>query len=455
MSASHSLSRSAAWTTALRAAGVVMGAAALAVLTGCDSLVWLFLAIKGASLSTVLVRRCGLPQPSRDCAGDRLAVFQAGCIALTVFGLGFLCVETGSVSLSEMQATLRSQAASGDVSLQAGAAAVAGAVLIAAGLAGLACAAWLSWEHAEVAARVTPLTAAWASLVPALAAVLAMQRLFPLLAIWNPTTIIVLTAAALLMTGGACLATLLQSHLRATLAWALSAQVGIWTAALAVACWEAAHPRWAVSTASGLPGGATAFWLCLICDAAAFAGLWLVLAHLSDRNDALRHRDELSGLLAQHPVAGGVVVICLLSLCGVPPLAGFWSRLWLFASMFGPRQASSLTGLYEPHFGFLMLAAVCAAALLVLCGVYLKLVQVVVLEPSLGRIRSRPGVLRLAGAAAPAVLLIAAGVWPSGLLEMTTPDAPPEPHATPHAPRPDDETRTLDARPEVSASLTL
>ena len=42
--------------------------------------------------------------------------------------------------------------------------------------------------------------------------------------------------------------------------------------------------------------------------------------------------DELAGLGRTRPAAAAVLAVCLLSLTGVPPLAGFWGKLLVFGS---------------------------------------------------------------------------------------------------------------------------
>ena len=42
--------------------------------------------------------------------------------------------------------------------------------------------------------------------------------------------------------------------------------------------------------------------------------------------------DELSGLGSSRPSIAAVLSVCLLSLTGLPPLAGFWGKLLIFGS---------------------------------------------------------------------------------------------------------------------------
>jgi NADH-quinone oxidoreductase subunit N len=44
--------------------------------------------------------------------------------------------------------------------------------------------------------------------------------------------------------------------------------------------------------------------------------------------------DDLSGLARTHPLFALAMTLCLFSLAGVPPLAGFWGKFYIFASAF-------------------------------------------------------------------------------------------------------------------------
>ena len=56
---------------------------------------------------------------------------------------------------------------------------------------------------------------------------------------------------------------------------------------------------------------------------------WPILG--SSRRD-VNDVDELSGLARSQPVIAGAIAVFMFSLAGLPPLAGFWGKLSLFAS---------------------------------------------------------------------------------------------------------------------------
>jgi NADH-quinone oxidoreductase subunit N len=85
--------------------------------------------------------------------------------------------------------------------------------------------------------------------------------------------------------------------------------------------------------------------------------------------------DDLAGLGATRPLPALAMAICLLSLSGVPPLAGFWGKLEIFASAFA---AST-----DEDFGvFLMLAVIGVLNAAVGAYYYLRIVVTMYLRPA-------------------------------------------------------------------------
>ena len=77
--------------------------------------------------------------------------------------------------------------------------------------------------------------------------------------------------------------------------------------------------------------------------------------------------DDLSGLGWSHPWAALGLSVCLLSLAGIPPLAGFWGKFQLFSSLLvaGDRMDSSsfvllaVIGMLSAAAGAVLLSADC------------------------------------------------------------------------------------------------
>lgn len=190
--------------------------------------------------------------------------------------------------------------------------AIAGVALVLVGLLfKLGAAPGHSWVP-DVAEGAPVPAAAFLTTVPKIAAAVALMRfvgLVPEEAM--PVRTLVAIAAAATMTLGN-LSALWQSDLRRLLGWSSVSQSGY--ALMAVA-------------AAGRAGDAEAALIGFVgvyavANLAAFA----VVAHLRGRTRIADHR----GLWRRAPMAAAVLVLCLLSFAGIPPLAGFLGKLVLF-----------------------------------------------------------------------------------------------------------------------------
>ncbi len=166
----------------------------------------------------------------------------------------------------------------------------------------------------DVAEGAPAPSVAFLTVAPKIGAAIALARLlalFPPEAIaWRPLVAVI--AAATMTLGN--LAALWQSDLRRLLGWSSVSQSGYALMAVAV---TGATP-WA------LP--ALVFFLAgyAVANLAAFA----VVTQLRGRTQI----DHYRGLGAAHPWAAAVLALALLSLVGIPPLAGFVGKLTLFVA---------------------------------------------------------------------------------------------------------------------------
>jgi NADH-quinone oxidoreductase subunit N len=59
-----------------------------------------------------------------------------------------------------------------------------------------------------------------------------------------------------------------------------------------------------------------------------------VMTHLAGENDADQELDHYANLAKEHPFLGAVLAIGLGSLAGIPPLAGFIGKLFIFVAAY-------------------------------------------------------------------------------------------------------------------------
>ena len=125
----------------------------------------------------------------------------------------------------------------------------------------------------------------------------------------------------LTMTFGNVMA-LWQDDLRRLLAYSSIANAGYMLLALAVA----------LATGGGATAwdgvAAVAFYLAVY--SVATIGAFAAFEHLGRPDRSLDGVDELAGLGSTKPPAAAVLAVCLFSLTGIPPLAGFWGKFLVF-----------------------------------------------------------------------------------------------------------------------------
>ena len=78
-------------------------------------------------------------------------------------------------------------------------------------------------------------------------------------------------------------------------------------------------------------------------------GAFGVITSLRHRNVIGDELDDLNGLYARAPVEAVLMLLFLLSLAGIPPLAGFWGKYFIFLSLIetGHYALASLGVLYS------------------------------------------------------------------------------------------------------------
>jgi NADH-quinone oxidoreductase subunit N len=192
--------------------------------------------------------------------------------------------------------------------------------------------------------------AAFLTVVPKIGAAVALARLVDLV---PPDTLAVRPLVAILavatMTLGN-LAALWQEDLRRMLGWSSVSQSG--------------YALMAVCTVGLDPFAVPALLFFLLGYAAANLAAFAVVAHLRGLTD----RGDYAGLALARPAAATTLIVAMLSLVGIPPLAGFVGKLTLFLA--------TLEG------GYAWLAAAAVANTIVSLFYYLRFVGPVVFSPA-------------------------------------------------------------------------
>jgi len=206
---------------------------------------------------------------------------------------------------------------------------------------------------------------------------------------WAP--LVAVLAAASLLVGN--LAALAQSNVRRLLAYSAIAHAGVLLLGVIAAGRLGAAPLFYYAATYGL----------------ATVGAFGVLAVVETTGPAQKLTD-LAGLYRRSPLLAGCLAVFVLSLAGIPPLAGFFGKFAVFA-------AALRLGTLGGPLGWLAFAAIALSA--VALYYYLQILKQALVAPppeKAGRIRPPlPAALALVTAAAALVVL---GVMPSLLLGL-------------------------------------
>lgn len=205
--------------------------------------------------------------------------------------------------------------------------------------------------------------------------------------------------AVLTMTYGNLLA-LWQQNLRRLMAYSSIAHAGYMLVALAVgmAAAGAESSRW-----DGI--AALVFYLCVY--AVATLGIFAALTCVGRDGGDADHIDELAGLAKTRPVLAAALAVCLFSLAGVPPLAGFWGKLVVFAGALDVRTIGQNNGIHQ---WFVALAVIGMINAAVAAAYYLRVVSAMYFRLPLGAAPRRRFQTASLAAVVCAVVVVAIGV---------------------------------------------
>jgi NADH-quinone oxidoreductase subunit N len=207
---------------------------------------------------------------------------------------------------------------------------------------------------------------------------------------WSDYVFVFWTLALLTMVVGNITA-LAQSQVKRLLAYSSIAQMGyLFMTLLAVK-----------------QGGVLAIIFYLTVYALMDLGAFGTLATLSEEGEDLDALEDFRGLAYHHPWRSALLTVCLVSLAGLPPTAGFMGKFILFRAVL---QAN-----------FVILALIGIATVIVSIYFYFRIIVALFMQPMERKIAAPDLDLssRIAGIAV-LVLIIWLGLFPSALLSIIT-----------------------------------
>ena len=373
---------------------------------GATDLVWLFLALELTSLPTYVMIAVTRDRGVAHEAAVKYFFLGALSAATFLYGFAFIYGATGFTTFAEIRAAVGTDAATGLANPSP--LLMLGVVLSVLGLLFKVAAVPMHVYTADVYQGAATAVTAFLAVVPKVAGFAALILVLDLLGLDRlPTGVVYLLAAVgvLTMTLGNVLA-IVQTNLKRGLAYSSIANSGYMMLGLLAGLGRPGE---------ALGNGPAAVLFYLLAYGLGSIGAFAVLACLSTARaertadaavsgaaDDLEY-DDLARLWWRNPTLGGVLLVSMLSLVGLPPLAGFLGKLYLIGGVF--------------QSGFTGLVVVLVVNSAISAGYYLRIAMVTFFGEARGepaRVDTgRYGGVRVAGALVAGVMALALGGLPA------------------------------------------
>jgi NADH-quinone oxidoreductase subunit N len=351
---------------------------AIVLLAGAINLIMLFLAFALLDITAYLLAGYLHDEHGSTEAAIKYLLYGATLAAVMLYGMSWLYGLTGSTDLEGIAATL------GQSENTLRPAVLPALILVTAGLAFKTSAVPFHQWAPDVYEGVSTPVAAFLSVGPTIGGLAVILRVLLTMLPTVPGNLaldwrtLLMAISALTMTIGN-LGALGQKSVKRLLAYSSIAQIG--------------YPLIGAVTAS--PQGATAALLYLIAYVLSNLGVFATVSIITNQtgSDAIH---DYAGLHEQAPATALVLTICLLSLGGVPPTAGFIAKLFLFSAAIEK--------------GLLWLAVIGVVNSVISLACYWKVIRALYLSPTLAQANEPM--------TPPLTLAIASGVAVTGVLGM-------------------------------------
>lgn len=371
---------------------LLFAALGISLTAGAANLVMLYVGVELLSITSYVLAGLLRDEPRSNEAAIKYFIYGAVASAIMVYGASFLLGLTGTLEFRGIATSLAAQGSGAGTRWIA----LPAIVLILAGLGfKIAAVPFHQWSPDVYEGAPTPVTA-FLSVGPKAAGFAVMMRLFlvalpSLRADW---TVLLAVLAVLTMTVGNLVA-LAQTHMKRLLAYSSIAQAGYMLIGLA-----ALQARGTSTGITGETDGILALLVYLVAYLLTNIGAFAVVQAVEEAtgSDALT---SYTGLVRRAPLLASALVFYFLSLVGIPPMACFLGKLFIFS-------AAMQSGLY-------WLAAVGVVNSVISLAYYFGVVRRMFFVPAAGEEAG----LRCADSLRAAVLVTWAGTL--GLIAVATP----------------------------------
>jgi NADH-quinone oxidoreductase subunit N len=318
----------------------------------------LFFAIELVSVPTYVLIALSRDDPRASESAIKYFFLGALSAAILVFGLVFLYGASGTTTIHRLTGTTVTSALSTGIPF--GSTATIGLLLVFAGLAFKIAAVPFHVYAADVYEGAASPVTGLLGFVPKFAGFLALIKVFAAIGWTLPTELywLIWIVAAATMTIGNTLA-LLQKNVKRMLAYSSVAHTGYMLVALLVG---------PVAGQGPLRDGVAALLFYITVYGVMNLGAFALLGAFRIGHRDAETLDDIAGIARRAPVAAFALAVCVFSLMGFPPTAGFLAKVYIFSSAF------SLPGSHPMQHALIVLAVIGVINSAIAAAYYLRIV---------------------------------------------------------------------------------
>jgi len=385
--------------------------AGLMLVAVAQELVLLFVGLELISIPTYVLLFLGRRDGPAQEAGAKYFYLSILSSALLLFGFSYLYGVAGSTHLNALKAALADPETAGKMAWFA----KIGVALVFLGLGFRLTVVPLQFYAPDVYQGTSHPNAGFLATLPKLAGIAGLVRIvgavLPSAALQHLAWQLCVVLALATMTYGNILA-LWQDQLRRMMAYSSIAHGGYLLIGLAVGF---------ASSAAGGSVWVDGFSACLLYSAVyvlGTLGVFAALAYLGRRGQEVERIDEIAGLAKSFPGVAAAMALCLFSLTGIPPLAGFWGKFALFSG------AISVDVPAPGRTWFIVLAVVGVLNAAISAGYYLRVIAALYFRPALSKPAGQGTFGSYLCLVFCSVLVVAIGLMPRSLFDAMRPTGP-------------------------------
>ncbi len=390
-----------------------------------DDLIWLFLALELTSLPTYVMVSIARDRIEAPEAGVKYFFLGAFAAAIFLYGFTLLYGATGTTLFVPFGQT----AGEGAVTINGvlaeqgiGSLAMLGLILSILGICFKIAAVPMHAYAADVyQGAATPVTA-FLAFVPKTAGIVAMIAVLNMVG-WPLENqgldgalfwLIWVLAVATMFLGNTM--ALRQKNVKRVLAFSSIAHSGYMLVGLLAGPVVAEHSGFHISN------GIAAVLFYLVAYGVMNLGAFGVLGILRSKGEECETYDDLRGLVRRHPVLATVMAVCVFSLTGLPPILGFWGKLYLVGAAMSQAQGG------QSEWVWLVVLLVMASAIGAVY--YLRIIAACFLPDANEETVASPKVpWRIVASVASAVGVVVLSVSSGWLLDAANDAASPKPQS--------------------------